>query len=200
MGELLRRAQDTALAQEIARGDPVPGVALATSPAVSFPVPDPRFQPGAGMRPEATPLPALYIVASEVRSPNVDATKWRFTVSGLVKNPLSLSYADLRSLDQVDQPSTLTCISNDVGGGLTGTGIWSGVPLRTLLGLSDLVLRWLDRLRTAGAIGGAPGPERLRFGQALRDPLRYPLIGFGRVTEPEILCHLLREPAEEQVS
>ena len=138
VGELLRRAQDTALAQEIARGEPVPGVALATSPTVSFPVPDPRFQPGAGMRTEATPVPALYIVASEVRSPSVDATKWRFTVSGLVKTPLSLSYADVRSLDQVDQPSTLTCISNEVGGDLTGTGIWSGVPLRTLLDLSDL--------------------------------------------------------------
>jgi hypothetical protein len=46
---------------------------------------------------------------------------------------LTLSYADLQSLDRVDQPSTLTCISNEVGGGLIGTGVWSGVALSTLL-------------------------------------------------------------------
>jgi hypothetical protein len=72
VGELLRRVQDAALAEEIARGDPVPGVVLASSRAVSFPIPDPSFQPGAGTRPEATPLAALYTAASEVRSPKLD--------------------------------------------------------------------------------------------------------------------------------
>jgi DMSO/TMAO reductase YedYZ molybdopterin-dependent catalytic subunit len=36
-------------------------------------------------------------------------------------------------MTSVEQASTLTCISNEVGGGLTGTGVWSGVRLRTLL-------------------------------------------------------------------
>jgi DMSO/TMAO reductase YedYZ molybdopterin-dependent catalytic subunit len=138
IGELLRRSQEAALAQAIARGDPVPGVPLPTDASPAFPVADPSFQPGLGTRPEATPPPALYIVSSEVRSPNVDATVWRFAVGGLVNSPLSLSYAELRSLDRVDQPSTLTCISNEVGGGLTGTGVWSGVPLRTLLDLAGV--------------------------------------------------------------
>ncbi len=138
VGELLRRSQEAALAQAIARGDPVPGVPLATEASSAFPVADPSFQPGLGMRPEATPLPALYVVSSEVRSPNVDATTWRLTLGGMVSSPLSLSYTELRSLDRVDQPSTLTCISNEVGGGLTGTGIWSGVPLRTLLDIAGV--------------------------------------------------------------
>jgi hypothetical protein len=107
VGELLRRVQDAALAEEIARGDPVPGVVLASSRAVSFPIPDPSFQPRAGTRPEATPLAALYTVASEVRSPNVDATKWQFTVSGLVSRPLSLSYADRRL--RAERPSGSLC-------------------------------------------------------------------------------------------
>jgi DMSO/TMAO reductase YedYZ molybdopterin-dependent catalytic subunit len=135
IGELLRRSQEAALAQAIARGDPVPDVPLPTDASPAFPVADPSFQLGPGMRPEATPPPALYVVSSEVRSPNVDATVWRLTLGGLVNKPLSLSYAELRSLDRVDQPSTLTCISNEVGGGLTGTGVWSGVPLRALLDL-----------------------------------------------------------------
>jgi DMSO/TMAO reductase YedYZ molybdopterin-dependent catalytic subunit len=138
IGELLRRSQEAALAQAIARGDPVPGVPLPTDASAAFPVADPSFQPGLGMRPEATPLPALYIVSSEVRSPNVDATAWRLTLDGLVNSPLSLSYAELRSLGRVDQPSTLTCISNEVGGNLTGTGVWSGVPLHALLDLAGV--------------------------------------------------------------
>lgn len=135
LGELLRRSQEAALAQAIARGDPVPGVPLTreATPTITFPVPDPGFQPGMETRPEATPFPALYIVSSEVRSPHVDVANWRLAIGGLVTSPLSLSYADLRSLDHVDQPSTLTCISNEVGGGLAGTNVWTGVPLRTLL-------------------------------------------------------------------
>jgi DMSO/TMAO reductase YedYZ molybdopterin-dependent catalytic subunit len=138
IGEWLRRSQEAALALAIARGDPVPGVPLPTDTSPAFPVADPSFQPGQSMRPEATPLPALYIVSSELRSPNVDATVWRLTLGGLVNSPLSLSYADLRAMDRVEQPSTLTCISNEVGGGLTGTGVWSGVPLSALLDLAGV--------------------------------------------------------------
>ncbi len=140
IGELIRRDQQSALAEAIARGDPVPGVALSVDAASSvvFPAVDPSFKPGYGARPESTPTQALYVVASEIRSPNVDAATWHLTISGLVHAPLSLSYADIHSLDRVDQPSTLTCISNEVGGGLTGTGVWSGVPLGKLLGLAGV--------------------------------------------------------------
>jgi DMSO/TMAO reductase YedYZ molybdopterin-dependent catalytic subunit len=133
LGEVLRRAQETALAEAIARGDTVPGAALGAVAGLSFPVFDPSFTPGVGARPEATPPPALYVVSSEVRSPRVDPTNWRLTISGLVDRPLTLSYAELQSMTSVEQASTLTCISNEVGGGLTGTGVWSGVVLRTLL-------------------------------------------------------------------
>jgi DMSO/TMAO reductase YedYZ molybdopterin-dependent catalytic subunit len=135
IGESLRRSRAAALNRAIARGDPVPGVPLATDAngEDGFPVPDPGFQPGLGTRPEATPPAALYVVSSEVRSPNVEVADWRFMIGGLVSNPLSLAYDDLRSLDPVNQASTLTCISNEVGGALIGTGGWTGVPLRALL-------------------------------------------------------------------
>jgi DMSO/TMAO reductase YedYZ molybdopterin-dependent catalytic subunit len=133
LGEVLRRGQDTALAEAIARGDPVPGVALGSDATITFPVVDPSFAPGIGARPEATAPSALYVVSSEVRSPRVDPASWQLTVSGLVVAALKLTYADLRSMTSIEQPSTLTCISNEVGGGLTGTGVWSGVRLRTLL-------------------------------------------------------------------
>jgi hypothetical protein len=83
-------------------------------------------------------LPVVYGVSSEVRTPRVEVADWRLTLGGLVKNPLSLSYAELRALEPVDQPSTLTCISNEVGGGLTGTGVWTGVPLRALLDVAGI--------------------------------------------------------------
>jgi len=133
LGEVLRRGQEAALAAAIARGDPVPGVALGAVAGPAFPVVDPSFTHGIGARPEATPPPALYVVSSEVRSPRVDPAAWHLTIGGLVDTPLTLSYAELRSMTSVEQASTLTCISNEVGGGLTGTGVWSGVRLRTLL-------------------------------------------------------------------
>src|SRR5207244_7355520 len=36
-------------------------------------------------------------------------------------------------MDLVEEPVTLTCVSNEVGGNLAGTALWRGVPLATLL-------------------------------------------------------------------
>jgi len=110
LGEVLRRGQEAALAAAIARGDPVPGVALGAVAGPAFPVVDPSFTHGIGARPEATPPPALYVVSSEVRSPRVDPAAWHLTIGGLVDTPLTLSYAELRSMTSVEQASTLTCI------------------------------------------------------------------------------------------
>jgi DMSO/TMAO reductase YedYZ molybdopterin-dependent catalytic subunit len=167
---LLRRSQETALAEAIARGEPVPGVPLpiVASQAAVFPLSDPGFQPGLDVRTEETPPPALYIVSSEVRSPSVDLAGWRLTIGGLVNSPLSLSYAELRSMDRVDQPSTLTCISNEVGGPLIGTGVWSGVPLRTLLDVAG-VSRGASMvvLRSMSGYSDSISLERAQDGQIL---------------------------------
>jgi DMSO/TMAO reductase YedYZ molybdopterin-dependent catalytic subunit len=114
-------------------------------------VDDPAFAPGVGVRPELTPAEQLYIVQATFSPPRVDASQWRLVIKGLVDHPLTLSYDELRALPRIDQTSTLTCISNEVGGKLIGNITWSGTRLRDLLQLAgvqpgavDVVLRSLE--------------------------------------------------------
>jgi DMSO/TMAO reductase YedYZ molybdopterin-dependent catalytic subunit len=102
--------------------------------------------------------------------PVVDETAWRLEVGGHVGRPLSLSLADLRERPAVELAATMECAGN--GRALlaprvesqpwlneaVGTGLWRGVPLRTLLedagpldGAVDVVFAGLDRGVEEGA-------------------------------------------------
>jgi hypothetical protein len=50
-----------------------------------------------------------------------------------VRNPFTVSYADLLAMPMIERYITLACVSNDVGGGLIGNARWLGVPLKGLL-------------------------------------------------------------------
>ncbi len=64
-------------------------------------------------------------------SPNIDL--WRLEVTGLVSNPGTYTYEELKNLPSTSRAVTLECISNGPGGRLISTAIWQGVTLRTLL-------------------------------------------------------------------
>jgi hypothetical protein len=55
------------------------------------------------------------------------------TIGGMVDRPVTFTYADLLGMDLVEEPVTLTCVSNEVGGHLIGNAVWRGVPLTKLL-------------------------------------------------------------------
>jgi DMSO/TMAO reductase YedYZ molybdopterin-dependent catalytic subunit len=74
-----------------------------------------------------------YTVDTTLIKPSVDVTKWTLDVGGSVASPFSLTYDDLLNLEAVEQLKTLECISNEVGGNLMSTALWTGVPLRDLL-------------------------------------------------------------------
>lgn len=82
---------------------------------------------------EITPVGVFYNVSKNSVDPRVDGASWTISVDGLVRTPYELSLDDLRALPHVEQPATLCCISNEVGGNLIGNGIWRGVRLRDLL-------------------------------------------------------------------
>jgi DMSO/TMAO reductase YedYZ molybdopterin-dependent catalytic subunit len=63
----------------------------------------------------------------------VERGNWRLEVGGEVDNPRQYDFAAISALPSVVQESTLTCISNGVGGGLMSNAQWKGVPLRMLL-------------------------------------------------------------------
>ena len=50
-----------------------------------------------------------------------------------VSNPLELSYKDLMSMSTKESDVTLSCVSNEVGGGLVSNGRWTGVMLSDVL-------------------------------------------------------------------
>ena len=79
-----------------------------------------------------TPLSEFYI-QSYNRVPDVDISTWHLRIDGLVENPITLSYDDLRALPAREFTWTLECISNPVGGNLIGNQVWKGTPLLPLL-------------------------------------------------------------------
>jgi DMSO/TMAO reductase YedYZ molybdopterin-dependent catalytic subunit len=60
--------------------------------------------------------------------PSFDEAEWRFEVSGLVDNPFTLTYAELKALGPVDVEADMHCVT----GWSTLDNTWTGVPFRVL--------------------------------------------------------------------
>jgi DMSO/TMAO reductase YedYZ molybdopterin-dependent catalytic subunit len=152
-------------------------------------------EPAAGTRPELTPVSRHYRIDIDTSPPSIPETSWRLKIQGLVAKPLEWTLADLRARPALHQFITLSCISNTVGGDLTGTTRWSGVSLQQLL--PDLGLQpnatylkiqsadgffeviGLDAIRGDGRVmltydwDGLPLPEKHGFPLRIYLPDRY---------------------------
>ncbi|MBW8010360.1 MAG: molybdopterin-dependent oxidoreductase [Chloroflexi bacterium] len=116
--------------------EPDPFGAAETSGPAASPSPEElaaRTQPVDGTRPELTSNDDFYRIDINTRPTRVDIDAWRLQVSGLVENPLSLSIEDIRAFPTFTQILTMQCISNPVGGDLTGTTRWTGARLKDVL-------------------------------------------------------------------
>lgn len=82
---------------------------------------------------ETTPNDKFYKIDTSIVTPVIDANVWRLMVKGLLDNPLTLTYDDLKSMPSTEQYATLECVSDEVGGDLISTAFWKGVPLRDIL-------------------------------------------------------------------
>jgi DMSO/TMAO reductase YedYZ molybdopterin-dependent catalytic subunit len=106
----------------------------------------------------------LFYIRSHFPTPKLDPLAYRLSISGAVRNELSLSYADIRAMPSRTCVATLECAGNSrvfmvppVPGaqwelGAVGNAEWTGVPLSVLLeraGLTDevceLLLEGADR-------------------------------------------------------
>lgn len=87
---------------------------------------------GPGIQP-ITPNDQFYVVTKNVIDPRVQASTWQLSMAGLVDRPRTYDFDDLRSMAAVTQETTLSCISNPVGGGLQSNAMWTGVPLADLI-------------------------------------------------------------------
>lgn len=99
----------------------------------ALPNADAAVKPVPGTRPEFTPLERHYRIDINTVPPAISEQQWRLNITGLVEKPLALMLDELRSYQPLHQFITLACISNPVGGDLTGTTRWTGVSLQHLL-------------------------------------------------------------------
>ncbi len=74
-----------------------------------------------------------FYVTSYGGTPQVDISSWRLRVKGLVKQPLTLSYGDIRAMAPVHEMLTLECISNPPNGDAISNAGWTGVSLAPIL-------------------------------------------------------------------
>lgn len=106
----------------------------------------------------------LFYIRSHFPAPTLDPATYQLRIHGAVRNPLSLSYEQLRDMPSETRVATLECAGNSrvflvpqVAGaqwelGAVGNAEWTGVPLAALLeraGLEDdaceIVLEGADR-------------------------------------------------------
>ncbi|MCZ2830486.1 molybdopterin-dependent oxidoreductase [Modestobacter sp. VKM Ac-2986] len=111
-----------------------------------------------GLTPLFTDNREFYRVDTAITVPQIRPAEYSLELTGMFDTPRTYSLDDLlgRS-DLIERDITLTCVSNEVGGGLAGTARWLGVPLGAFLrenGVRDtsdqLVCRSVDGM-TIGA-------------------------------------------------
>ncbi|WP_176449826.1 molybdopterin-dependent oxidoreductase [Geodermatophilus saharensis] len=150
-----------------------------SSPAPALPPGADLAERVAGLTPLFTANRDFYRVDTAITVPQIRPAAYRLTLSGMFDAPRSYTLADLFDRDDVvERDVTLTCVSNEVGGGLAGTARWTGVPLGALLrenGVSadsdQLVCRSSD-----GMTIGTPTRAALDVGNAM--------LAFGMNGEP----------------
>ncbi len=117
------------------------GAVTAAREAIRLPTPagpPPVVPAGADLElsqlaPYVTPNFDFYRIDTALVVPQVDPNTWELRIHGKVRNPITLSYADLVKRPMVERYVTLACVSNEVGGDLIGNALWLGTPLKDLL-------------------------------------------------------------------
>jgi len=123
------------------------GGASTTAPALaagtSFDVPE--------LTPIVVPNEDFYRIDTAIAVPRVAVDTWKLSFIGMVDNPFEITFDELMNEEMVERYVTLSCVSNEVGGGLVGNARWLGVPLSALLeraqpqaGASQIVGRAVD--------------------------------------------------------
>ncbi|TMR95385.1 molybdopterin-dependent oxidoreductase [Nonomuraea basaltis] len=118
-----RQAVDTARA----------GVALPRPATPAKPIPTGANLGINGLSPFITPNQDFYEVHTALVLPQVDPREWKLRIHGLVDRPVEITYADLLRMPLTEADVTLTCVSNEVGGGLVGNARWLGVRMADVL-------------------------------------------------------------------
>jgi DMSO/TMAO reductase YedYZ molybdopterin-dependent catalytic subunit len=86
-----------------------------------------------GVEPFFTPNAEFYRIDTALTVPQVSVNDWTLRIHGMVDRQLELSFDEFLDRELIEADITLTCVSNEIGGGLLGTARWLGVRLDDLL-------------------------------------------------------------------
>lgn len=86
-----------------------------------------------GISPLRTPTDKFYRVDTNLVVPQVDVDSWTLEVDGMVERPFTMTFAELSAMPLIERDITMTCVSNEVGGGYIGAARWLGVRLTDVL-------------------------------------------------------------------
>ncbi|HEU0245214.1 MAG TPA: molybdopterin-dependent oxidoreductase [Candidatus Limnocylindrales bacterium] len=136
--------------------------------AAPAPAPDSSFDI-AGLTPLVVPNSSFYRIDTALVTPSVDVNGWTLRVHGMVRNEVTLTFAQLVELPLHEQYVTIACVSNEVGGQLVGNAKWTGVRLTDVLdmagvlpGATQIVPRSIDDWAAGFPTEWVTAPERPR--------------------------------------
>ncbi|GAA2172770.1 molybdopterin-dependent oxidoreductase [Agrococcus versicolor] len=107
---------------------PAPGATVAIPDGAELDVP--------GISPLFTPNDDFYRVDTALTVPTIDPDSWTLVIDGMVDQRVELTFRDLLDMGLDEYAITLTCVSNEVGGGLVGNAMWLGLPIRDVLAMA----------------------------------------------------------------
>ncbi|MFZ8757069.1 molybdopterin-dependent oxidoreductase [Microbacterium sp. HMH0099] len=108
------------------------------APRTTVTIPEGAMLDVDGLTPLITPNEDFYRVDTALTVPNVDPNTWSLTIDGMVDQQIEISFDQLVGMGLDEYGVTLTCVSNEVGGGLVGNAIWTGVPIRDVLRMAGV--------------------------------------------------------------
>jgi DMSO/TMAO reductase YedYZ molybdopterin-dependent catalytic subunit len=108
-------------------------VKLPAAAETAPPIPEGVVLDVEGISPYLTPNDDFYRIDTNLTVPQLAAEDWELKITGMVDEELTFTYEDILAMDLVEERITMTCVSNEVGGGLVGTALWLGVRLDELL-------------------------------------------------------------------
>ena len=91
-----------------------------------------------GISPLQTPTGSFYRVDTNLAVPQVDLDRWTLQIDGMVNKPFTLTFEQLAAMPLIERDITMTCVSNEVGGGYVGSARWLGVRLTDVLDRAGL--------------------------------------------------------------
>ncbi|WP_156686639.1 molybdopterin-dependent oxidoreductase [Mycobacterium sp. Marseille-P9652] len=109
------------------------GVALPRPRAAAPPIPADAQPAGVALPSFITPSGDFYRVDTALVVPQLSHRDWRLRIHGMVDREATYGFDDLARFDVVETVTTLTCVSNPVGGELISTGVWTGYRVADLL-------------------------------------------------------------------